>query len=106
MSKMTLERIVSEFRQGILDADSSESKCYMVCAPLAGYLRCVGFEVKLVKGRIDGEDFEAGHFWLELPDGRIIDPTADQFSSESRPMPAVYIGPQPKWYQVLNKYAA
>lgn len=47
---MKLEKIVSEFRQGILGTDSSERRCYMVCCPLAGYLRCVGYEVKLVEG--------------------------------------------------------
>jgi len=40
---------------------------------------------------------EMNHYWLELPDGQVLDPTADQFNDEDgfehlRPLPPVYIG--------------
>ena len=43
-------------------------------------------------GTVEGWD----HCWLRLADGRIIDPTADQFGNG---MPKVYIGTLPAGYK-------
>jgi len=73
--------------------------CYMVCAPLQSFLEQEGKRTELIEGEVYGRY----HFWLRLPDGRIIDPTADQFfSSEGAIMPKIYIGKQPLWYKGLN----
>ena len=87
---------VLSFRQGILQGRPSSLMCLMVCAPLEGYLRAVsGVETHAASGWIDGME----HFWLEMEDGRIIDPTADQFAKPNgEPMPPVYIGEIPAWY--------
>jgi hypothetical protein len=45
------------------------------------------------------------HVWIELKDGTCIDATADQFSTRSRPMPKVYVGPRPEWYKVVSHAA-
>lgn len=37
------------------------------------------------------------HIWLELSDGRVLDPTADQFPLS---LPPVYLGEQPMQYNV------
>ena len=69
--------------------------CFAVCAPLQSYLGKLGLSTELIKGEVNGNE----HYWLQFPDGRIIDPTADQFFTE-RMMPKVYIGDRPPWYQV------
>jgi hypothetical protein len=93
--KIPLRQIVSEFRKGILGKRNSAAMCYAVCAPLQSYLGLIGYETELVEG-----DFgTTNHYWLELPDGTIIDPTADQFSTPMRKMPKIYIGPLPDWYK-------
>jgi hypothetical protein len=98
----SLYRTVFSFRKGIIGKRSSDLMCFAVCAPLQGYLGMLGYETKLVKGEIDvSADYVIGHYWLALPDGRIIDPTADQFESPTgEKMPEVYIGERPEWYRV------
>ena len=44
------------------------------------------------------------HFYLLLPDGRILDPTASQFiAPDGSDMPEIYLGAKPEWYNV-NPY--
>lgn len=77
------------FRSGILDGRPSRMMCFAVCAPLQAYLSMCGVETALVEAHFE----ECNHVWLQLPDGRILDPTADQFG-----FPRVYIGPVPRQY--------
>lgn len=96
---MDLKQIVSEFRDGILDGGGSAFMCIAVCAPLEGYLRvCHGIETHAVAGTIDLGRYNMEHFWLEMDDGTVIDPTADQF--EELGLPPVYVGPRPDAYLV------
>jgi hypothetical protein len=104
MRDATLKKIVADFRKGILDGRDSKYMCFAVCAPLQGYLSMIGYKSRLVQGEIKPSvDILTNHYWLELPDGRIVDPTADQFSTPERPMPQVYIGKLPEWYHVEEK---
>ena len=90
-----LFEIAKGFRSGMLESKPSSAMCFAICAPLEGYLSFCGYDCRLVKG--DVGDWE--HFWIALSDGRIIDPTADQFSNpEGIKMPQIYIGPKPSWY--------
>lgn len=93
MTKRELLRSVREFRRGILDGGTSDNMCFMVCVPLVGFLSAFGVEADLQEGEVMG----CHHYWLTLSDGRIIDPTADQFPHIAR-LPAVYVGPQPDHY--------
>ncbi|KAB7788087.1 hypothetical protein [Methylorubrum populi] len=80
----------SEFREGILDGGSSQMMCWAVSAPLAALLEMHGVETELVEADLG----DCNHFYLRLPDGRVLDPTADQFNHlRVDPMPAVYLGP-------------
>ena len=89
MSKRELRRVVTSFRRGILGRRSSQSMCFVVCAPLQGWLSSCGLETDMMEA-----DFgETSHVWLRLTNGEIIDPTADQFGLEP-----VYIGPVPDVY--------
>lgn len=97
MTPTTLKRLVRAFRDGILDGADPEDHCYMVSAPLETYLCMTSIRCRLVKGSVH-EEINC-HFWLELPDGTIIDATASQFRRPNgRAMPLIYIGPLPEWY--------
>ena len=83
----------------------------MVSAALDGYLNMMGYKCHLTEGTItvdtlleEGEMADYQHFWLTLADGRIIDPTADQFDKPGgKKMPDVYIGKLPGWYSCRNE---
>lgn len=96
MKKPPLYRTVLSFRKGILGKQESDRMCYAVCAPLQSFLKVLGYETELIEG-----DFRfTNHYWLRLPNGQIIDPTADQFTTPGgAPMPKVYIGKMPEWYK-------
>lgn len=103
MTDAKILRIVQGFRRGILGCDSSDSMCFAICAPLASFLESAGIRVRLIEGILKYEVGTGNHFWLELPDGRVIDPTADQFNRRMRKrMPKVYLGPRLPW---LHEYA-
>ena len=91
MTNKQLLKYVSAFRRGILSGAASDLMCFAVCAPLQPLLQMDGVECELTSGMVG--DME--HYWIELADGRIIDPTADQFSEN---MPEVYIGARPENY--------
>ena len=62
--------------------------CAVVCYPLSGYLSMIGIEAA-----IEEVDLQySNHVFLRLADGRILDPTADQFNG-----PKVYLGVG-EWY--------
>lgn len=97
MSRRELRETVTAFRKGILNGRDSDQMCFAVCAALQGWLRFLGVETELVEGDFGRTD----HYWLALPDGRIIDPTADQFTTPAgEKMPKVYIGDRPLWYRL------
>lgn len=90
MTTRQLKRFVTEFREGVLAGRGPYMMCFAVCAPLQGFLSvCCGIKTELREAWFN----ECNHCWLELPDGRIIDPTADQFGMEP-----VYIGKLPLSY--------
>ena len=92
-----LRRDALAFRCGILNGKPSASMCFAVCAPLQSLLGLQGIETELIEGAVGKWE----HFWLRLPDGRVLDPTADQFRAPGgKTMPNVYIGALPGWYRV------
>lgn len=111
MTDKALIKLTLSFRKGILGKRDSTSMCFAICAPLQSYLGIIThMHYKLVHGsavhypdpRLSAEfepDF-VEHYWLQLPDGRILDPTADQFAApDGSPMPIVYLGERPEWYR-------
>ena len=78
--------IALEFREAMASPiDGVTARCAMICWPLAGYLDFLGLAVET-------KDTTVGHWnhvWLLLPDGRVLDPTADQFDAT---LPPVYLG--------------
>lgn len=100
MTDKQLVATVRAFRSGILGPKGqSKDQCLAVCAPLQSFLQSAfGFETELVEGELAEGRFICNHFWLKLPDGRILDPTADQFVNHCT-MPDVYLGVLPSWYK-------
>jgi hypothetical protein len=93
MGDAKLLRIVREFRRGILGRRCAESMCFAVCAPLQGYLKFSGYTADLREGEVTTDEGPVNHYWLELPDGRVLDPTADQFNKYlGLALPAIYLG--------------
>lgn len=111
MTDKELLRIVTGFRRGILGRRKSTKMCYAICWPLQGFLKIAAdFETTLTEGTIKLIDHNAGitinHFWLTLKDGRILDPTADQFNFNMKgrkDMPPVYLGKKPDYYILKRK---
>lgn len=91
MTDKQLIRYVRSFRYGIIGRRKSRAFCFMVCAPLETLLQLAGVPCAISSGMV--ENWE--HFWLTLPDGRILDPTADQFTLG---LPPVYLGELPPAY--------
>jgi hypothetical protein len=99
-NKPSLPTIVRQFRDGVLDGEDPENWCYMVSAPLQGFLSATGVPCKLIEGHVHNNP----HYWIELPCGKIIDATASQFRRPNgRAMPAVFIGERPTWYLPRQK---
>lgn len=83
MTDRELIRVARQFRNGLLGRGSGKDMCMVVSAPLQGVLAMYGVETKL-----EEVDFQTCyHVWLRLPDGRVLDATADQFGREK-----VYLG--------------
>ena len=100
MSDADLIAAALQMRNSVLDAFATDGDstgfCFMVSAPLAGWLSYSGIDCceKTV-------DFGfANHCFVELPDGRILDATADQFNHLLRKnkLPAIYLGKIPSIY--------
>ncbi len=102
MSDKELLKIVTEFTKGIIGNGSSENKCFMVCSPLHTYLNMFGGNVQMVSGSLNINGRIQQHNWLKLKDGRIIDPTADQFNAAlKKEMPRIYFGKKPSYYKTV-----
>lgn len=82
-------KFVGHFRAGIIEDRPSRGHCFMVCAPLVTLLNMHGVNCRLVHGEAQRDGHRTEHYWLALADGRVLDPTADQFDLA---YPPVYLG--------------
>jgi hypothetical protein len=98
-----LIKLAKEFRRGILgNRDNSKGWCAAISWPLESLLSLHGIEAALVETNLssDSRSSEAlNHVWLMLPDGRALDPTADQFD---RTLGEVYLG-SPLWFHGVTR---
>lgn len=90
MTDADLIECATEFREGMLGEGASTMMCAAVCWPLAGFLRFSGVDCETEDREIADEGYPANHVWLRLADGRVLDPTADQFPALG--LPAIYLG--------------
>lgn len=91
MTDRQLIKFVKQFRKGILGGGESVFMCFAICAPLVTLLKMHGVQAELVKGDLG----LCNHYWLRLPDGRVLDPTLDQFDNTQ---PPVYLGEETEWH--------
>ncbi len=94
MKDKDLRDFARGFIRGILNGDPDDMMCWMVSAPLAGYLNYLGIKCEVVEGEVSGKH----HCWVKLEDGRIIDGTAKQFGRKP-----IYLKPAPDDY-VIGDY--
>lgn len=89
MTDRKLKAVAKSFRDGMLETGSPLGWCGLICWPLASLLEAQGLRVRAVelKFRDDAPTLLANHVVIELPDGRVLDPTADQFGIDP-----VYLG--------------
>ena len=98
MTDKKLLQIIKSFRYGLIGRKDSDFMCLYVSAPLQAFLKFnYKMNTRLVDGYCKVGIFEPEHCWLELEDGRIIDPTYDQFFEKGL-KPKVYIGEKPDNY--------
>jgi hypothetical protein len=91
MTDAELIEFAMSFREGILDGTPSDMMCAAVSWPLAALLRCSGMDCTTEEAKDIPTCFgTCNHVWIRLADGRVLDPTADQFGEQYLP---VYLGP-------------
>lgn len=83
MTDKKLRQIAMAFTSCILETRGSADMCFAVCSPLATYLNFCRVQCELTEGVINHEGGKWHHYWVTLSDGRIIDPTANQFVKPS-----------------------
>lgn len=91
-----LLRIARAARESITLGGKSSGYCVAICVSLVAYLTRRGVAATDIHGAVG----EWQHTWIALGDGRILDPTADQFNRPGAArMPPVYLGPIPAHYE-------
>lgn len=99
MTDKKLIKYAASFRRGILGRRNSTFMCFAVCAPLVTLLNMEGVKSELREGDIKLDLGSCNHFWIELSDGRVLDPTADQLTSRfGASLPKVYLGAPTKFH--------
>jgi hypothetical protein len=97
MNHKQIKAYARSFRRGLLGKRTSTNMCYMVTAPLTTLLCMAGVSCKLVEGWCGAYH----HFFIELEDGHILDPTADQFKDMG--LPQIYLGPAKDIYRHMKE---
>lgn len=90
MEDKELIKAIKGFVKGLLNGRSTTDMCYVVCSPLVAFLSAIKVDATLTEGEVN----EYHHFWITLSDGRIIDPTADQFGLLN-----IYVRKPPSYYR-------
>ena len=99
MDNNEIFRISKEFTAGFLGHRTSAGHCSSVCSALHAYLAFEEINVSLTCGELEHDNEIYEHWWLTLPDGTIIDPTADQFNALfNTNYERVYFGVKPDHY--------
>lgn len=105
MTEKKLRQIAARFCMGMLENRSSKDMCYVVCNPLTTYLCFIGVPCELTEGEILHDGGKWHHYWITLSNGKIIDPTADQFiTPRGERLKNIWVEKQPENYRaIVNK---
>ena len=90
-----LIRIASTFRQGILGDGTSDGMSFTVAVSLSALLnsRGVRCELRVTAMPAPYAAYWPQHYWLELEDGRALDPACDHFGAlDGVSYPEIYLG--------------
>ena len=99
-----LIKLSTQFRYGVIGRTKSWGKCLLVTSPLYCYLKFLKVDCKMIEGYVTIGDNITNHYWILLPDNRILDATADQFNEvREKQMPKVFVGEKPDWYMEKKK---
>lgn len=89
MTDSELLQYASEFRAAIIANGESVRMCAAISDPLSAALAVKGVATTVMESDLG----ECNHVFLKLQDGRVLDPTADQFNwCSRRKLPGVYLG--------------
>lgn len=94
MKELEIRRQAKQFCRGLLGNTDTDSKCFITSIALTSYLNTIGVECTLKEGFVKGHH----HFWIGLPDGKIIDATADQFTNGNDIYPNLFVSKPPGYY--------
>ncbi len=90
MTDADLLQYASEFRAAIIGDRDSSRMCAAICGPLAATFTVKGRRTLLMESELG----TCNHVFIQVEDGRVLDPTADQFNRQGEPgFPRVYLGP-------------
>jgi hypothetical protein len=104
MTDKEIAKIARGFTKGLLGKADTTNKCFIVCNPLRAYLSYCGIKCELTEGEIHYQKCVWHHYWITLSDGKIIDPTADQFyKPEGGKLKNLYVKPKPGYYIKYTK---
>lgn len=109
MTDKELLKTITLFRREFLGRKKPDLMCMALSEALQKHLFNLGVETELICGEIEifysndlkPETAYINHWWLELPDKRIIDGTGSQFNKcmpSDKQIPRVYFGVKPDWY--------
>lgn len=95
MTDAEIIEFAAEFRGGLIGQGGPHMLCFVICAPLVTLLGMHGVPGRMMEGDVHLKGGGGmNHVWIELDDGRVLDPSADQFNGfRDGDMPAVYLGP-------------
>ena len=88
MSDRELKNLCASFRKGLIKNREGDMMCGVVSYALQSYLSFLGQPCEIEEVDLK----RCNHVFLRLPDGRVLDGTADQFGG-----PKIYLG-EPLWY--------
>ena len=101
MTDQELTSYATEFRRAIIGGSSSAWWCAAISAPLSAALDVMGVPTTLAESDLG----HCNHIFILLQDGRVLDPTADQFNWCSREeLTGVYLGPPCDIHQDMKPY--
>ncbi len=89
-----LEKIMKAYKQVLPDYSCKDNNCWLFCKDMLDILgNPRGWTIKIVGGFYKKQ----GHYWLQLDDGTIVDPTQEQFGGME-----IYIGPSTSDYVLVD----
>lgn len=98
MTDKQLLKLTKGFTKGVTNGNIKK-QCYVVSAPLQAYLLMCKLETELIKVDVHLKNEIWEHYCIKLKDGRILDPTAGQFTELN--LPSIYLGEMPTNYKLI-----